>query len=146
MSFPPGTEMFQFSGFASLAGYPCGWVAPFGNLRIKVCSQLPEAYRSVPRPSSPLDAKASVRSPYALDRSQQNSCLGPLRASSGYSSGPTSQTCALSLPDNDVFTRSPLSTLARRDNPSLHNVIKLFSEPHPRRSTRRDQTRKIPSA
>ncbi len=28
----------------------------------------------MPRPSSPLDAKASFRSPYALDRSQQNSC------------------------------------------------------------------------
>jgi hypothetical protein len=30
----------------------------------------------VPRLSSPLNAKASVRSPYALDRSQQNSCVG----------------------------------------------------------------------
>ena len=30
----------------------------------------------MPRPSSPLNAKASVRSPYALDRSQQNSCVG----------------------------------------------------------------------
>jgi hypothetical protein len=30
----------------------------------------------VPRPSSPLNAKASVRSPYALDRSQQNPCAG----------------------------------------------------------------------
>ena len=38
-------------------------VAPFGNLRIKVCSQLPEAYRSVPRPSSPVCAKASTRCP-----------------------------------------------------------------------------------
>ncbi len=28
----------------------------------------------MPRPSSPLNAKASTRSPYALDRSQQNSC------------------------------------------------------------------------
>ena len=30
----------------------------------------------MPRPSSPLSAKASVRSPYALDRSQQNPCVG----------------------------------------------------------------------
>ena len=30
----------------------------------------------MPRLSSPLDAKASFRSPYALDRSQQNSCVG----------------------------------------------------------------------
>ncbi len=40
MSFPPGTEMFQFPGFAPPAygfsgRYPCkhGWVAPFGDPR-----------------------------------------------------------------------------------------------------------------
>ena len=69
MSFPPGTEMFQFPGFASATygfsdGYPiAGWVAPFGDPRIKACSRLPKAYRSVPRPSSPLGAKASTRCP-----------------------------------------------------------------------------------
>ena len=55
---------------------PYRWVSPFRNLRIKGCSRLPGAYRSVPRLSSPLDAKASIRSPYALDRSQQNPCVG----------------------------------------------------------------------
>ena len=39
------------------------WVAPFGNPGIEGCSHLPRAYRSVPRPSSPLDAKASTRCP-----------------------------------------------------------------------------------
>jgi hypothetical protein len=39
------------------------WVAPFGNLRIDGCSHLPVAYRSVPRPSSPLTAKASTKCP-----------------------------------------------------------------------------------
>ena len=39
-------------------------VSPFGNLRIKVCSQLPEAYRNVLRPSSPLNAKASTIRPF----------------------------------------------------------------------------------
>jgi hypothetical protein len=68
MSFPPGTEMFQFPGFASTAygfsgRYPCGWVAPFGDLGLKACSRLPQAFRSVPRPSSPLGAKASTRCP-----------------------------------------------------------------------------------
>ena len=68
MSFPPVTEMFQFTGFASRtygfsAGYPCGWVAPFGYPRIKACSRLPVAFRRVPRPSSPLCAKASTRCP-----------------------------------------------------------------------------------
>ena len=33
-------------------------VSPFGNLRIKVHLQLPEAYRSLSRPSSAPDAKA----------------------------------------------------------------------------------------
>ena len=32
------------------------WVAPFGNLRINAYLQLPEAYRSLSRPSSPLRA------------------------------------------------------------------------------------------
>ena len=48
---------------------PCGinllvWVSPFGNLRIKVYSQLPTAYRRVSRPSSPLCAKASTKCSY----------------------------------------------------------------------------------
>ena len=41
---------------------PCR-VSPFGHLRIIARSQLPEAFRSVPRPSSPPDAKASTESP-----------------------------------------------------------------------------------
>ena len=40
------------------------WVSPFGNSRIKACSRLPMTYRSVPRPSSPLSAKASTEYPY----------------------------------------------------------------------------------
>ena len=36
------------------------WVSPFGNPRIKACSRLSEAYRSDPRPSSALGAKAST--------------------------------------------------------------------------------------
>ena len=34
------------------------WVSPFGNLRIMAHLQLPEAYRSLSRPSSAPDAKA----------------------------------------------------------------------------------------
>ena len=86
MSFPPGTEMFQFPGFASPSlfystrWYPShltpdqaeaweeikwwGWVSPFRNRRIKACSQLPDAYRSVPRLSSPVHAKAFTNCPY----------------------------------------------------------------------------------
>ena len=42
---------------------PKGWVAPFGHPRIKACSRLPMAFRSVPRPSSPPGAKASTECP-----------------------------------------------------------------------------------
>src|SRR2546430_15984937 len=44
-------------------------VAPFGNPGITACLQLPQAYRSLPRPSSPPCAKASTVRPYALDLS-----------------------------------------------------------------------------
>ena len=58
--------MFQFARFAFytyLFSIKCRKrrVSPFGNPRIKVYSQLPRAYRSVSRPSSPLDAKASTK-------------------------------------------------------------------------------------
>ena len=72
ISFPPGTEIFQFPGFASIPyvfryRYPCGWVSPFGHRRIKVCCRLPDAFRRLPRPSSPLTAKASTVCAYSLD-------------------------------------------------------------------------------
>ena len=51
-----------------------GRVSPFGNPRIKDCSHLPTAYRSVLRPSSPLSAKASTKCPSALDC--EMSCTG----------------------------------------------------------------------
>ena len=71
ISLPPGTEMFHFPG----SGFPplCiqngmilhdqDRVAPFGNPRIIACVPLPEAYRSLPRPSSPVGAKASIMRP-----------------------------------------------------------------------------------
>ena len=75
-STPQGTEMFHFPWCrsevlciqTSVSSHYTGWVAPFGNLRIKACLPLPEAYRSLPRPSSPADAKASIVCPYYLDQ------------------------------------------------------------------------------
>ena len=40
------------------------WVSPFGNRRVNACSQLTDAYRSVPRHSSPVHAKTSTNCPY----------------------------------------------------------------------------------
>ena len=73
ISFPPATKIFQFTRLA--LNLLCihklvtlkSRVSPFGYLRIKVCWQLPSAYRSLPRPSSSLDAKASTKCPFALD-------------------------------------------------------------------------------
>ena len=69
MSFPPGTEMFQFPGFASASyvfryGYPIRGGLPHSEIHgSKPASRLPAAYRSVPRPSSPPRAKAFTRCP-----------------------------------------------------------------------------------
>jgi hypothetical protein len=60
--------MFQFPRFPSpnlyiQLGDAVGsqrQVSLFGHPRIDACTQLPEAYRSVPRPSSAFDAKAST--------------------------------------------------------------------------------------
>ena len=70
MSFPPVTEMFQFTGFASIPLCIQGlillmqWVFPFGNLWIKAYWQLPTAYRSLSRPSSPLRAIGIHQMPF----------------------------------------------------------------------------------
>jgi hypothetical protein len=62
------TSLLEHQNIASLdtrswsSGYR-RWVSPFGNPWIKASSQLPTAYRSVARPSSPLSAKASTEHP-----------------------------------------------------------------------------------
>jgi hypothetical protein len=70
-SFPLGTEMFQFPRFPSpdlcvqsgdAAGSPQR-VSPFGYPRIDACTRLPEAFRSVPRPSSAFGAIGIHRKP-----------------------------------------------------------------------------------
>ena len=66
LSLPPGTEMVHFPGLPSRdlldsvpdnRGLP-GWIAPFGDPRIIGCLHLLAAYRSLPRPSSAVRAKA----------------------------------------------------------------------------------------
>ena len=73
ISFPSVTEMFQFTGFAPYAylfsiryllrgGFPHSEIA--GS---KVVCHLADAYRRLPRPSSPSTAKASTICAYSLD-------------------------------------------------------------------------------
>ena len=77
ISFPPGTEMFQFPGLAPfrVTDLAARRVAPFGHPGITARMQLPQAYRSLPRPSSPLDAKASTVCLIAFDLKFWNSSL-----------------------------------------------------------------------
>ena len=49
---------------APVSRHDSGWVSPFGHLRINACLPLPVAYRSLPRPSSPADAKAFTMRPF----------------------------------------------------------------------------------
>jgi hypothetical protein len=63
--------MFQFSPLAPLSlciqervtAHDGCRVSPFGHRRIKAYVRLPDAYRSLSRPSSPVRAKASTVRP-----------------------------------------------------------------------------------
>ena len=66
--------MFQFPEFASITYvfsyrwlYKYSRVPPFGHLWLNACFQLPIAFRRIPRPSSPLTAKASTVCASLLD-------------------------------------------------------------------------------
>ena len=107
MSFPPGTEMFQFPGFASStyefsAGSPIReGFSPFGHPRINDRSHLPAAFRSVPRPSSPLGAKASTERPsVTLSLSRRRPRAEPRRTGQAASVSPRH-----SLSHSHSFTR-----------------------------------------
>jgi hypothetical protein len=71
LSLPGGTEMSHFPPLASLrlciqramTGHDSRRVSPFGHPRVDACLRLTEAYRSLPRPSSPSRAKASTMRP-----------------------------------------------------------------------------------
>src|SRR3954467_13511420 len=82
ISIPPVTEMFQFTGFARCTygfsatysrscGFPHSEIA--GS---KLVCQLPDAYRRLPRPSSPSTAKASTMCAYSLDHITPRSLRG----------------------------------------------------------------------
>jgi hypothetical protein len=65
-SLPVGTEMVHFPTLPStdlwiqsgIPRYDPGWVAPFGDRRVKAYLRLTDAYRSLSRPSSTSGAKA----------------------------------------------------------------------------------------
>ena len=71
LSLPRGTEMSHFPPLAlfrlyiqrTVTGHDSRRVSPFGHPRVEDCLRLTEAYRSLPRPSSPSRAKASTMRP-----------------------------------------------------------------------------------
>ena len=73
ISFPPGTEIFQFPGFASVPyvfryGYPLRGGFPHSDIAgSMLVASSTDAFRRLPRPSSPLTAKASTVCAYSLD-------------------------------------------------------------------------------
>ena len=94
--------MFQFSPLAStrlciqrgMTAHDGCRVSPFGHLRITAYVRLPEAFRSLSRPSSPVRAKASTVRPFPLDRI----CSSPVdQRSTGSALRPTAKG-ALSQP------------------------------------------------
>jgi hypothetical protein len=102
ISIPPVTEMFQFTGFALVTyvfsheyrlsgGFPHSEI--FGSMHI---CRLPEAYRRLPRPSSPSVAKASTMCASSLDHITPSDLESHLTDNLNWFSNATyiSQTCA----------------------------------------------------
>ena len=84
-------------------------IAPFGNPRIKACLPLPGAYRSLPRPSSPCDAKASTVRPFALVRDLSGAFAPKPRARFDCLE------IELLMSSHSNFSRLPLSKIAEID-------------------------------
>lgn len=111
--------MFQFPGFASTpyefrCRSPCGGVSPFGHPRINDRSHLPAAFRSVPRPSSPLGAKASTERSYRAQHTTQarTQDQAPHTSISGSHLCPATQTLTSNQP-----IRFTCQTACHRPNP-----------------------------
>ena len=79
-----------------------GWVSPFGHPRIKVCCRLSEAYRRLPRPSSPSATKASTECACSLDHITQ-----PARRGHGFGV------------NSPAFTNGRTTNVADHASPSL---------------------------
>ena len=66
----PGSPRSAYLFSQPMTGLYPGRVPPFGDPWINARLQLPMAFRSLPRPSSPSCAQASTSRPYSLDHSQ----------------------------------------------------------------------------
>ena len=88
------------------------WVAPFGHVRIKPCLRVPGLFRSLPRPSSPAEAKASsVRPCFSFSLSES---LRFVKLSNYYYNSLIS---FITLPRCDLSVLSKISDLLQIPNP-----------------------------
>ena len=88
-----------------------GGVAPFGYPRIKACSRLPMAFRSVPRPSSPPGAKASTECPYRAQNPHARSLLRKTDTPAMHRNHPQTQTASRSSQKCKPQTRTKSHTI-----------------------------------
>ena len=109
---PLGTEMFQFPRFASrlreMTAIADCRVSPFGHPGLNACVPLPLAYRSLPRPSSPLCAQASSTCYRSLD--YKSGASRPSRSPSAFAASSihvSKQSTLIALPPD----ANPASTL-----------------------------------
>ena len=139
LSFPRGTEMFQFPRFppckSRVTAHHGRRVAPFGDLWITGCQPLPRAFRRVA--ASFLGSKAPRHPPSALHRTccstsslstNQGSPPSPTRATSF----PRSPRRPVRRPAADVFTRfSAVSSrfgsgsVSRRPRPDASRIPRI---------------------
>ncbi len=106
ISPPRGTEMFHFprSRPARLCVQRAvppregRGVAPFGHPRINAGLRLPADFRSLPRPSSPGGAKASVVRPYTLGRKSRKKTPAEISSTLLFPSIPKLCSCQRTIP------------------------------------------------
>ena len=127
ISLPPGTEMFQFPGFASVQGRMTGIapsrVAPFGHLGITACVPLPRASRSLPRPSSPPCAQASPTCLPSLDYKSRQAELRALPCNLPYQFSCTLSRVHLKLGKDSI---SHESIAGQKTRPTTHPLSFTF--------------------
>ena len=92
-----------------------GRVSPFGHPGITARLQLPQAYRSLPRPSSPLDAKASTVCLIAFDLKRRSTgALACLRSRARHSWRKT-----VAGPPHGVDSSHPVCRCRQTNHPSI---------------------------
>ena len=110
-------------------------IAPFGNPRIEDCLRLPTDYRGLPRPSSPVAAKASVMRPNSLPANKI--ILAAMLVSGKRATKSRAPACCNARPPHGeraaltcgfVFQKPPLSLSNRMIYSFTFNIVRIAKE------------------